>query len=68
MWTWAPGGGGGRAHVECRTEGNEGVVEWWRKHLSGMQQVKKMSIVVTDIEGYSGGFLSAREGGRKRNL
>jgi hypothetical protein len=30
------------------------VVEWWRKHLSGMPQVGKMSIVVTDIEGYSG--------------
>lgn len=29
-------------------------VEWWRKHLSGMPQVGKMSIVVTDIEGYSG--------------
>lgn len=29
-------------------------LEWWRKHLSGMPQVGKMSIVVTDIEGYSG--------------
>jgi hypothetical protein len=28
--------------------------EWWRKHLSGMPQAGKMSIVVTDIEGYSG--------------
>jgi len=29
-------------------------LEWWRKHLSGMPQHGKMSIVVTDIEGYSG--------------
>lgn len=32
-------------------------VEWWRKHLSGMPQTGKMSIVVTDIEGYSGEHL-----------
>lgn len=31
-------------------------LEWWRKHLSGMPQHGKMSIVVTDIEGYSGEF------------
>jgi hypothetical protein len=29
-------------------------LEWWKKHLSGMPQTGKMSIVVTDIEGYSG--------------
>lgn len=29
-------------------------IAWWTKHLSGMPQTGKMSIVVTDIEGYSG--------------
>jgi hypothetical protein len=29
-------------------------LEWWKKHISGMPQTGKMSIVVTDIEGYSG--------------
>jgi hypothetical protein len=30
-------------------------LEWWRKHLAGMPKCGEMSIVVTDIEGYSGG-------------
>lgn len=30
-------------------------LEWWRKHLAGMPRCGDMSIVVTDIEGYSGG-------------
>lgn len=29
-------------------------LEWWRKHLAGMPKCGEMSIVVTDIEGYSG--------------
>lgn len=30
-------------------------LEWWRKHLAGMPRCGEMSLVVTDIEGYSGG-------------
>lgn len=29
-------------------------LNWWHKHLAGMPKSGKMSIVVTDIEGYSG--------------
>ena len=29
-------------------------LEWWRKHLAGMPRCGEMSIVTTDIEGYSG--------------
>lgn len=29
-------------------------LEWWRKNLAGMPKCGEMSIVVTDIEGYSG--------------
>lgn len=32
-------------------------LEWWRKHLAGMPKCGEMSIVVTDIEGYSGACL-----------
>jgi hypothetical protein len=31
-------------------------LEWWRKNLAGMPKGGEMSIVVTDIEGYSGEF------------
>jgi hypothetical protein len=31
-------------------------LEWWRKHLLGLPSGGQLSIVVTDIEGYSGGW------------